>query len=425
MEEILNNITSNTDGSYHITSCSLSDASVVSFAKYYPDWFALRSCTNDGRQPQYMRDQPNGFLFAKIEDCCKAHFSWDETCGLAKDPSALLFYPNYDKSTCNQKSMAEFDMYDTEKYMTKDACCKDKFSIDVGTCCESGQGECSSSNHLVYIPNWVKQECTKRDKNWLMEYEAEWISSTVEECCEKYFRYSKNCGASENKHKYHPNYDLMECEKTTIQELDAYENESFDSLHDCCRKAFPNSITSCCHANDAGGCEESGILKWLPDWSNSYCYAKDSTLIEDWEDVWTQDNVKQCCSRYFQLDSKYCNERNLETLKFFAASGHCSKKPLSEFSIWEERFDSLNDCCRTKFPETLSDCCDAKDLGSCVLSGNLRYIPNWGSQLCYSKDAYLLATWEQDFSKDTLRECCEHNMFYDVTSCCSNSKGGC
>jgi hypothetical protein len=49
MEEQLNSITSFNDGAYPISSCSLSDAEVYSFAFYYPDWFKYRSCTNDGK----------------------------------------------------------------------------------------------------------------------------------------------------------------------------------------------------------------------------------------------------------------------------------------------------------------------------------------------------------------------------------------
>lgn len=49
IEEALNGITSYQDGAFHMTSCSLSDASVVSLAKYYPDWFGSKSCTNDGK----------------------------------------------------------------------------------------------------------------------------------------------------------------------------------------------------------------------------------------------------------------------------------------------------------------------------------------------------------------------------------------
>ena len=50
MEEQLNNIASFGDGAYPISSCSLSEAEVVSFAMYYPDWFRYKSCTNDGKR---------------------------------------------------------------------------------------------------------------------------------------------------------------------------------------------------------------------------------------------------------------------------------------------------------------------------------------------------------------------------------------
>lgn len=49
MEEQLNSITFFAESSYPISSCSLSDVDVLSFALYYPDWFKLGSCTNDGK----------------------------------------------------------------------------------------------------------------------------------------------------------------------------------------------------------------------------------------------------------------------------------------------------------------------------------------------------------------------------------------
>ena len=48
MEVTLNSITSFQDGAYPISSCSLSEAEVFSFALYYPDYFKYRSCVNDG-----------------------------------------------------------------------------------------------------------------------------------------------------------------------------------------------------------------------------------------------------------------------------------------------------------------------------------------------------------------------------------------
>lgn len=50
---------------------------------------------------------------------------------------------------------------------------------------------------------------------------------------------------------------------------------------------------------------------------------------------------------------------------------------------------------------------------------------NWQDQICYIKDENLLANWEKAFAKTTLRECCEHNMHYDVAACCEGSEGGC
>ena len=120
--------------------------------------------------------------------------------------------------------------------------------------------------------------------------------------------------------------------------------------------------------------------------------------------VWIQDSVKECCSRcrfqsltmeYFHLkrslcllvftllsnslDFEYasnCNERHLMAVKFFAVSDHCSIKALSEFRIWEDRFDSLDECCRAKFAQSLSYCCEKTGShGSCILSGLLNYIP--------------------------------------------------
>ena len=50
MEEQLNSITAYHEGSYHISSCSLGESDVYSFALYYPDWFKYRSCINDGEK---------------------------------------------------------------------------------------------------------------------------------------------------------------------------------------------------------------------------------------------------------------------------------------------------------------------------------------------------------------------------------------
>lgn len=60
--------------------------------------------------------------------------------------------------------------------------------------------------------------------------------------------------------------------------------------------------------------------------------------------------------------------------KFYAAGNHCDSKAMSEFQAMEERFDSLDDCCRAKFSQRVSDCCESHGDG-CSLSGKLKFIP--------------------------------------------------
>ena len=54
MEDKLNSIASNGEIGYPISSCSLSEVEVFSFASYYPDWFKRGSCINDGERKKYI-----------------------------------------------------------------------------------------------------------------------------------------------------------------------------------------------------------------------------------------------------------------------------------------------------------------------------------------------------------------------------------
>lgn len=129
-----------------------------------------------------MRDRPDGYLFDSMENCCKAHFSWDDSCGY-NDPLRVWYYPQYDEATCYEKPLGEFDSYHTEKYVTKNYCCMQKFDADIMTCCHKGEGECTSTGSPVYIPNWAMQTCQARDSSLVPEWEKSWVSNTIEECC--------------------------------------------------------------------------------------------------------------------------------------------------------------------------------------------------------------------------------------------------
>ena len=87
------------------------------------------------------------------------------------------------------------------------------------------------------------------------------------------FANSKKCGITDVL-KFYPDYNANECSQKLLSEFEPWENEIYDSLHACCSDKFPNSITTCCDSDGAGGCVLSGDVKWLPDWANGHCFEK-------------------------------------------------------------------------------------------------------------------------------------------------------
>ena len=131
------------------------------------------------------------------------------------------------------------------------------------------------------------------------------------------FKNDKKCNGAQ-RHVFVPHNSLMECESKLFTELEAWENEIYDTLNACCRDKFPNYITSCCESDGAGGCALAGTVNWLPDWANGHCYEKDTNLIEDWEWRWAHDTLESCCGRckygkwaYFGLPLNHIHARFL------------------------------------------------------------------------------------------------------------------
>lgn len=45
---------------------------------YYPDWSGINTCIADGKAPPYMKKQSDIWMYATLEDCCKAYYSWQD-----------------------------------------------------------------------------------------------------------------------------------------------------------------------------------------------------------------------------------------------------------------------------------------------------------------------------------------------------------
>lgn len=76
--------------------------------------------------------------------------------------------------------------------------------------------------------------------------------------------------------------------------------------------------------------------------------------------------------------------------------------------MWKnEIYDTLHACCKDRFPNSITSCCEAPDEGGCDLSGIVQYLPDWANGHCYEKDTNLIEDWEWRWSHETLESCCD------------------
>mmetsp|Transcript_5047 Transcript_5047/g.10016 ORF Transcript_5047/g.10016 Transcript_5047/m.10016 type:complete len:95 (+) Transcript_5047:1771-2055(+) len=65
---------------------------------YYPDWETSDTCVNDGNEPAYMSANPEAWLHATLESCCRVNFLWDyNNCIMSGggEMAARLLYNHY------------------------------------------------------------------------------------------------------------------------------------------------------------------------------------------------------------------------------------------------------------------------------------------------------------------------------------------
>jgi hypothetical protein len=90
----------------------LSGSGSASFADptadlYYPDWGHTNTCVANGQAPPYMKKQSDIWMYATLDACCKAYYSWEDdyiAC-LGGSNSATVapsegWYVKWDSYTC-------------------------------------------------------------------------------------------------------------------------------------------------------------------------------------------------------------------------------------------------------------------------------------------------------------------------------------
>ena len=135
--------------------------------------------------------------------------------------------------------------------------------------------------------------------------------------------------------------------------------------------------------------------------------------------------VHDCCAANFTWETM-CGTNSARRLAMgdgyyqivFApnfSSSLCEKKLLKESEmLGNENYDTLHACCRDKFPNSVTSCCETYGEGGCTLAGTVHWLPDWANGHCYEKDTNLVEDWEWRWAHDTLDSCCGRCKYSQV-----------
>jgi hypothetical protein len=164
----------------------------VSDALWYPDFVdQSNSCINNGFEPSYMKQNDSYYLFLSKQECCDQWFSYNPFC-MTSSSSKEKFFPDYSTGMCSVKKEKEFETWELERYDSLEECCASKFSVNFESCCSAfGLDGCSTTETMMYLPDWNDGNCIARSKSSLATWEEIYSSTSASVCCTDNFGYRK------------------------------------------------------------------------------------------------------------------------------------------------------------------------------------------------------------------------------------------
>jgi hypothetical protein len=134
-----------------------------------------------------------------------------------------------------------------------------------------------------------------------------YLFSSKKDCCDQWFSYDPFCAsAASTKKKFYPDLSTGLCARKQEKEFASYERDRYDTLEECCSDKFSSyGYEACCSAPGLGGCIPTGVVRYLPNWTDSECYAKSETALAYHEVDDSFESASACCSSVFgwKLDS--------------------------------------------------------------------------------------------------------------------------
>jgi len=320
--------------------CSGNLPGICARSLYYPDWEGSNEgCINDGNEPRYIRDNYMWYLFSKLEDCCKTHYSWNyfSCMGTAGLQNAELFYPNWKGQGKSCKDGGGQPPYmnnapDVWMHATVADCCADYYQWNIDECMGSstsvGSGSVSTAVTVAanqkYYPDWSTNDHVCRNDGKQLAYmtnnQALWMYDNLEDCCEARYKWNyPGCIAAGSTPSatpgsattpttslYYPNVFYPDWQDRSVCSNDGkqptYMTNSpktwmYVTLAECCKERFPEKYDAC-----VGSSNNSGTNEYYVNYSNMSCVqdcagttAPCGGLAKSW-DV-TYPSKTRCCQQ--------------------------------------------------------------------------------------------------------------------------------
>ena len=213
-------------------------------------------------------------------------------------------------------------------------------------------------------------------------------------------------------------------QSSTIAQIASVANSS----PGCCTFAF--SVLDSSHLSTSGVPSRG----WWPDWDfgESTCTngGKTPSYMSRNYDLYFSESKRECCEQWFSYNLKGCVGPSIEgaTKEYFVPNWvdyNCNKKQEGDMDEWQlaDTFESLEECCKKRFPYSFTECCSASGSDECGLSSEILYFPRKGK--CVGETASAMDQYEILYSESSVRECCASNFWWKTLRVCCIEAGGC
>ena len=181
----------------------------------------------------------------------------------------------------------------------------------------------TSNPSNLWYPSFDLNEGTNKCVNdgleelYMQANPTDYLFSNQEECCNQWYWYNPNCadkdtgpsttldhtGSVVSSHmKFYPNHFTGLCGQKS--DFESWERDQYDSIEECCSDKLLYNYANCCAAG--GGCQSSGTIVYIPDWSTSTCTSRSESSLASWEKTNAHSSSSECCTKVFQWNFREC-----------------------------------------------------------------------------------------------------------------------